>query len=47
MEKQNERCRGKNPKHSDKRGDTKAEYDEPISLKRTQTHNMGRIYDTL
>ena len=47
MEKQNERCRGKNPKHSDKLGNMKAEYDEPINLRRTQTPNMGRIEDNL
>lgn len=34
MGKQSESCKGKNPKHSDKLGNTKAEYDEPINLRR-------------
>lgn len=42
MGKQNERCRGKNSKHSDKLGSMKAEYDEPINLSRTQAHGMDR-----
>lgn len=43
MGKQSERCRGENPKHSDKLGNMKAEYDEPINLQRTQTLSRSRV----
>lgn len=46
MGKQSERCRGKNPKHSDELENMEMEYDEPINLRRTETHGMGRIQDT-